>query len=136
MAHTRLLNDPRLRLLLVDDNRDYVDTMSLLLAGSGCEVAAALDGTGALALARRLQPDAMLLDLALPGLNGYQLLTALRADPSLRGTYVAAVSGWGGNDEAGRSLQAGFDAHFMKPCDHRVLLAAVREAVAQRRATA
>lgn len=124
----------RHRLLLVDDNRDYVETMSLLLAGYGCDVVTALDGRRGWELARRVQPDAMLVDLALPGLNGYQLLAAVRAENTLRDTYVAAVSGWGGNDEGARSLQAGFDAHFMKPCDHRHLLAAVSEALAQRQA--
>lgn len=126
------MRSPAPRLLLVDDNRDYVETMALLLTGCGCHVASAVDGQRGFELARRIRPDAMLVDLALPGLNGYELLCAVRADPTLHSVYVAAVSGWGGNDEASRSLRAGFDAHFMKPCDHRHLLAAVNDALARR----
>lgn len=121
------------RLLLIDDNRDYAQTMSMLLAGCGWDVVTAHDGTHGLALASHLQPDCMLVDLAMPGLNGYQLLAAVRADAALQGTYVAAVSGWGGNDESSRSLAAGFDAHFMKPCDYRQLLAVLERAWASRR---
>lgn len=117
------------RLLLIDDNRDYAETMSMLLRGCGWDVEIAHDGTHGLSLARQRHPHCMLVDLAMPGLNGYQLLAAVRADAALRGTYVAAVSGWGGNDEACRSLAAGFDAHFLKPCDHRHLLAVLDQAM-------
>jgi CheY-like chemotaxis protein len=119
-----------LRVLVVDDNRDVADTTATILRLSGCDTHVAYDGHAGLEAVTRLQPDAVLLDIGLPGLDGYQVAERLRAQPMHRRTLVVAVSGYGQEEDRARSKAAGFDYHVVKPIDPAVitgLLGSLRE---------
>jgi len=114
------------RILVVDDNRDAAETLSLLLVPAGHEVYTAFDGRQALEAAARLRPDVILLDIGLPGLDGYEVARRVRDE---RGEHVVliALTGWGQEADRRRSRDAGFDAHMVKPPDteelHRLIAA-------------
>ncbi|MGZ5179134.1 MAG: response regulator [Ramlibacter sp.] len=110
------------RILVVDDDRDYVETMSLLLQASGYRVQTACNGERALEALREEETAVVLTDLAMPVLDGYRLLAAIRAEPVCREALVVAISGWGGRETPMRCSDAGFDAYFVKPCDPRDLM--------------
>jgi CheY-like chemotaxis protein len=119
-----------LRVLVVDDNRDVADTTATILRLSGCDTHVAYDGRTGLDAVERLQPDAVLLDIGLPGLDGYQVAERLRAQPAYRRMLVVAVSGYGQEEDRVRSKAAGFDYHVVKPIDPAVingLLGSLRE---------
>jgi CheY-like chemotaxis protein len=119
-----------LRVLVVDDNRDVADTTATILRLSGCDTHVAYDGHTGLEAVERLNPDAILLDIGLPGLDGYQVAERLRAQPAHRRTLVVAVSGYGQEEDRARSKAAGFDYHVVKPIDPVVitgLLGSLRE---------
>jgi CheY-like chemotaxis protein len=107
----------RLRILVVDDNRDAADSLAMLLGLSGHEVQVAYDGQGALAAAARLRPHVALLDIGLPDMDGYAVARALRATPGLAPLKLYAVTGWGHGEHRERALSAGFDDHLTKPVD-------------------
>lgn len=104
-----------LRILVVDDNADAAETLGLLLEQMGHAVRVVLDPTTALEQARAFQPELCLLDLGMPGLNGYDLARQLRAEPALRDVLLAALSGWGMEEHRARSRSAGIDVHLTKP---------------------
>ena len=106
--------EPR-RILVVDDNGDSADSLAMLLALAGHETHVARDGQEALARAEALRPEAILLDLGLPGLNGYEVCRRLRALAWARATPIIAITGWGQADDRQRSREAGFDGHLVKP---------------------
>lgn len=110
-----------LRLLVADDNRDAAASLSLLLELAGHEVRTAADGLAALALAQRFEPHAMLVDIAMPGLDGHQLCREVRATRWGRGALMVATSGWGQPDDRQRSRAAGFDHHLVKPVAYAAL---------------
>jgi len=119
-----------LRVLVVDDNRDVADTTATILRLSGCDTHVAYDGHTGLEAVERLNPDAILLDIGLPGLDGYQVAERLRAQPAHRRTLVVAVSGYGQEEDRARSKAAGFDYHVVKPINPVVitgLLGSLRE---------
>jgi CheY-like chemotaxis protein len=124
-----------LRLLLVDDNADVLEAMRALLELGGHAVTALGDPRAALALPDDYTPDIALLDIGLPGLNGYELLAALRARPGCADTDFIALSGYGQPEDRARALSAGFCAHLVKP-PAPAELAALLDALAQRRAGA
>jgi PAS domain S-box-containing protein len=105
------------RVLVVDDNRDSADTLCTLLQVMGCEVEAAYDGEEALAVAARFKPDAALLDLGMPKLNGFEACERMRREPWGRSICIIAVTGWGQDEDRRRTKEAGFDAHLVKPAD-------------------
>jgi signal transduction histidine kinase len=117
----------RKRVLVVDDSKDIADTLALLLTDSGHEVAVAYDGPAALAKAEAMQPEVILLDIGLPGMNGYEVAQQLRDNPRTRGTVLAALSGYGQPSDRERTRAAGFDRHFVKPVDLDVLEAFVND---------
>ena len=94
----------------------------MLLQLDGHETHQAHDGIAALEAAERLRPDAVLLDIGLPGLNGYEVCTRLRQEPWGRDLVVIALTGWGQEEDRHRSRAAGFDAHLVKPVDPARLL--------------
>lgn len=104
-----------LKVLVADDNADAAETLTLLLRLDGHEVRTANDGMRALELAREFQPDVALLDIGMPGLNGFELATAIRREPWARSTRLVAVTGWGKDQDKQRSAEAGFDQHLTKP---------------------
>ena len=111
------------RVLLVDDNVDGVEMMRLALETRGHEVQSATDGSVAVALAAAFQPDVAVLDIGLPGINGYDLARALRStQPGLR---LIALTGYGQDADAEAALEAGFDAHCTKPLTIDGLLAQI-----------
>jgi PAS domain S-box-containing protein len=109
------------KILVVDDNRDSADTLAALLRKLGNEVVTAYDGERALELAEQLRPDLMVVDLGMPGLSGYDVARQVRVRPEFQSTLLAAVTGWGKEDDHRRSLAAGFDCHLVKPVDLKAL---------------
>jgi PAS domain S-box-containing protein len=106
-----------LRILLADDNRDACLSLEMLLAIEGHEVRVAFDGESALATLAEFHPDVALLDIGMPKMNGYELAARIRKQPWGEGIQLVAVTGWGQADDRQRALDAGFDAHFVKPVD-------------------
>jgi two-component system CheB/CheR fusion protein len=106
---------PARRVLIVDDNADSGDSLALLASAWGHEVAVARDGPSALTLAKEFQPDRALVDIGLPGMNGYELAQRLReAHPHL---YLVAMTGYGREEDRKAAHGAGFDLHCVKPVD-------------------
>ncbi|MDB5761721.1 MAG: hypothetical protein JWQ21_716 [Herminiimonas sp.] len=110
-----------LRILIVDDNQDAAESTKQLLKIQGHTVETVHDGKAALELAEQLLPDLALLDLGMPGMNGFELAMALRQLPQLQSTYLAAVTGWGSQEDRERTRDAGFDHHLTKPVDFQTL---------------
>ena len=105
------------RILIVDDNADSADSLAMLLQLGGHEAHTAYDGPQGLEAAARLQPDVMLLDLGLPGMDGCEVCRRVRQQPWARGALLVAVTGWGQAADRQRSQDAGFDAHLVKPVE-------------------
>ena len=103
------------RILVVDDNRAAADTMAKILSFFGHEVRVAYDGQQALAFAQEFHPDAALLDIGLPGVDGNELARRLRGRPGGENLVLIALTGFGREEDRQRSLAAGFDAHLVKP---------------------
>ena len=110
------------RVLVVDDNTDSAETMAEMLKLWGHEVATAHDGPGALEAARAQQPDAVLLDLGLPVMDGYETARRLRQE-GLGGQLLVAVTGYGTAEDRRRAAEAGFDTHLTKPVSPEALRA-------------
>ncbi len=110
-----------LRVLVVDDNVDQADSAALLLQVSGHEARVAYSGPAALEAAVEYRPDLVLMDIGLPGMDGYEVARRLRQQPSLRGTMLVAVTGYGQDSDRQRSRQAGFDHHLVKPVNMQAL---------------
>jgi PAS domain S-box-containing protein len=118
------------RVLVVDDNRDSTESMSMLLSAWGHDARSARDGTEALGLAAEFQPEVVLLDIGLPGMDGYEVARRLHALPGLRNAVLIAMTGYGQEEDRMRSREAGFARHLVKPADPaslRVLLDALPE---------
>lgn len=112
---------PRLKVLVVDDNRDAAQSMAMLLEAMDVDVAMAHAGEEALEQATRFHPDLALLDIGMPGMDGYTLARHLRERTADGGMVLAAMTGWGEERDRLRAREAGFDHHFSKPADIRVL---------------
>jgi signal transduction histidine kinase/DNA-binding response OmpR family regulator len=121
-----------LRVLVVDDNVDAADTLADLLRLSGHDVRLAYDGRSAVEAALTFRPTAIVLDLGLPGLNGYEVARHLRDQPATRDAMLIAVSGYGQEEDRRRSTSAGFHKHYVKPLDFQILLSTLAEAAAVR----
>jgi CheY-like chemotaxis protein len=106
---------PKRRLLVVDDNKDAAETMSMLLQMWGHDVAYAYDGPSALETAEQWQPQAVFLDIGLPGMDGYEVAERLRELPHAKDTVLIAITGYGQDDDRVRSRRAGIDHHLVKP---------------------
>jgi PAS domain S-box-containing protein len=117
----------RLRILVVEDNRDSAETLRMLLQMFGHEVTVAHSGTEGVEAAKRLHPEVVLCDIGLPGLDGYGVVGELRRDPDTAGARVIAVTGYGAEEDRRRSQQAGFDMHLTKPLDPDALQEAFSE---------
>jgi CheY-like chemotaxis protein len=115
-----------LRLLVVDDNPDAAMTLALLLQARGHQVAVENSSGAALSRASRDAPDACLLDIGLPGMDGYELARRLRDLPGMRASRLVAVTGYGQQAERTQAFEAGFDDHLVKPVDMEALDALLR----------
>ena len=113
------------RILVVDDNRDAADSLAIALRLMGHEIRTAYDGVEALRAAEALHPDVALLDIGLPGMNGYEAARQLRARPWGKRAVLVALTGWGRDEDRQRALDAGFDHHLVKPVDHAQLCALI-----------
>jgi PAS domain S-box-containing protein len=112
----------QLRILIVDDNQDSAASLATLLRLVGHEVAAVHSGPEAIESARARIPDLILLDIGLPGMDGFEVASRLRREPSCRDTTIVAVSGYGQEEDRRRSREAGCDDHLVKPVDCDLLL--------------
>ena len=111
-----------LKVLVVDDNRDIVDTLVILLESTGNEARVAYDGLEAVRLAEQHRPDVILLDLGLPKIDGYEACRRIREHAWGRRMMVYALTGFGHDDDRDRSRESGFDMHLTKPVEPEVLL--------------
>jgi CheY-like chemotaxis protein len=105
------------RILVVDDNYDSADSMATLLSMSGNECLMAHDGRTAIQLAESFSPHAILLDIGLPEMDGYEVCRTIREQPWGSHINIIAMTGWGQADDRKRSKEAGFSAHLVKPVD-------------------
>jgi two-component system OmpR family response regulator len=106
-----------MRVLVVDDNRDAAITLGILLTACGFNVETSFDGEEALATAEQFQPDACVLDINMPGMDGYELARRLRERSPQSTPILAAVTGQDDYDHLEQEANAGFDLHFTKPAD-------------------
>ncbi|MFN0196601.1 MAG: ATP-binding protein [Planctomycetaceae bacterium] len=111
-----------LRVLVVDDNLDAARTMEMLLEASGHEVRSTSDGLSAVEAALDFRPHVVLLDIGLPGIDGFEVARRLRQQPELSDVVLVAMTGYGQETDKLRSLEAGFNQHLVKPTDFRKVL--------------
>jgi len=112
----------RRRVLVVDDNMDIALGLAILLESSGYEVKTAHEGPSALEIAREFRPEFVVMDIGLPGMNGYELAEAFQAEHGLRTASLIAISGFGQHHDRQRAAAAGFAHHMLKPVDLEILL--------------
>jgi PAS domain S-box-containing protein len=115
------------RILVVDDNLDIVESLAMLLEVSGYPVQTAHDGLDAVETAERERPDIVLLDIGMPGIDGYEACRRIRQGPAGEGMRIIALTGWGQDDDRRKSARAGFDGHLVKPIEPKALLELLRE---------
>jgi CheY-like chemotaxis protein len=118
----------RRRILVLDDNRDSAESLAMLLRLVGHDVRTVHDGRQALVVAEIYGPDLVLLDIGLPGMDGYEVARRLRAQPWIGQTNLVALTGFGGEEDRRQAQSAGLDHHLVKPVDFdalRELLAAL-----------
>ncbi|HZZ93911.1 MAG TPA: response regulator [Usitatibacter sp.] len=111
------------RVVIADDNQDAADTLAMVLEAQGFSVSTAYHGREALDLVNRVQPDVAILDIGMPGVSGYDVARALRQAGSV--TLLVAVTGWGSAQDVQRASGAGFDHHFTKPADPKLLISLI-----------
>jgi signal transduction histidine kinase/DNA-binding response OmpR family regulator len=112
----------RSKILVVDDLAASAETLMTLLQMEGFEVQVASEGMAALKIAEDFRPDVVLLDIGLPGMNGFEVAHRLRTQPESRDALLIALTGYGEAESRTRSAQAGFDFHMVKPADVNLLL--------------
>jgi signal transduction histidine kinase len=105
------------RVLVVDDNEDAAASLAMLLEFLGSEVQIALDGKTALSMIAGFRPDAVLLDIGMPGMDGFEVARRIREQADLAGIVLIALTGWGQAEDRSRTQAAGFDHHLVKPAD-------------------
>ncbi|MEP7220982.1 MAG: ATP-binding protein, partial [Bacteroidota bacterium] len=119
------------RILVVDDNRDSALSMKMLLGMMHHEVRSAHDGQDALNLGAAFLPDMILLDIGMPGMNGYEVARRIREEAWGRNVVLVAVTGWGQPEDRRRSSEAGFDHHLLKPVEPAMLAKLLTEVSAE-----
>ena len=113
------------RILVVDDNVDAANTSALLLNLLGHKVKTAIDGVSGIEAARTFKPEVVLLDIGLPGMDGYEVARRLRNTPETADSLIIAISGYGQAEDRRRSKEAGFDHHVVKPATMEKLSALI-----------
>jgi CheY-like chemotaxis protein len=111
----RKLNQGHQKVLIVDDHVDILNSYKLFLEKDGYEVQTTSKSEEAIDLFRKFKPDFALLDIGMPGMNGYELCQELKKLPEAEETLFFSQSGWGNKEDRAKSQQAGFDEHFVKP---------------------
>jgi two-component system CheB/CheR fusion protein len=118
----------RRRILVVDDNVDAANSLAKYLTRlHGQDVRVAHDGPSALNEAEEFRPEVVVLDIGMPGMDGYEVARQLRSRPETQGASLVAMTGWGQEGDLRRSREAGFDRHLVKPVDPEDLLALLAE---------
>lgn len=118
-----------LSVLVVDDNADAAFLVAELLRFRGHRVRVATGGFEGFAAATAMLPDVVLLDIGMPGMDGYQVATALRNGEITRAVRIVALTAWGDNASRDRAASCGFDGHLVKPASFAELLEAVELAI-------
>ncbi|MFM9436567.1 signal transduction histidine kinase [Janthinobacterium sp. CG_23.3] len=114
------------QVLVVDDNCDAADSLKVLFQMEGYEAAAAYDGCAALAAAKGGTPDLIVMDLGMPGMDGYETARQIRQLPGAAGVLMIALTGWGQGDARSRTIEAGFDYHLTKPVEFNDIIGLVK----------
>jgi CheY-like chemotaxis protein len=109
------------RILVVDDNRDSADSLAMLLRLVGHDVRTVHDGRQALVVAAAYRPDVVLLDIGLPGMDGFNVARHMRTQPELADVVLVALTGYGTEEDRRRSQEAGFNHHMVKPVHFETL---------------
>jgi CheY-like chemotaxis protein len=120
-------NPVRLRILVADDNADGADSLAMLLQADGHVVLTAPDGRRAIEVAEAFRPDVILMDVAMPNLDGLEATREIRGRPWGQGIRIIALTAWGQDAERRRTHEAGMDAHLVKPVDLQTLAAVLRD---------
>jgi CheY-like chemotaxis protein len=105
------------RVLIVDDNQDAASSMAMLVEALGGIARTAYDAMSGLDALAEFRPDVVVLDIGMPGIDGYEMCQRIRMRPSGRHVVVIALTGWGHPQDRQRALDVGFDAHLTKPVD-------------------
>ncbi|HSS69162.1 MAG TPA: ATP-binding protein [Casimicrobiaceae bacterium] len=124
-APLRVTTADKKRLLVVDDNRDFAATLATLLEVAGHEVRTVHNGAAALPAAAIYRPHAVLMDIGLPGMSGYEVAKQLRSQPEFATTLLIALTGYGQEEDRLRLVEAGFNKHLVKPISPTELLKAI-----------
>ncbi|OGB23608.1 MAG: hybrid sensor histidine kinase/response regulator [Burkholderiales bacterium RIFCSPLOWO2_02_FULL_57_36] len=117
-----------LKILIVDDNVDSVNITSMLFDSLGHETLIAQDAISAMAQAKQFRPDVIVLDIGLPGVDGYELARMIREQPDIGRATLIAVTGYGTDEDKRKALEAGFDHHLVKPANLQNLLGIIKSA--------
>jgi signal transduction histidine kinase/ActR/RegA family two-component response regulator len=119
----RMMLEPARHILVVEDNMDAADTLRALLELHGHRVDTANEGMSGLERALSAQPEVVLLDVGLPGMDGYEVARRIRAAKGIRRPLLVAITGYGAPEDRQRAIDAGFDAHITKPVEYPTLAA-------------
>ena len=122
-----LKNGPRKKILVIDDNRDAANTLAMLIKLKGNEVKAGYCGQEAMVLGETFLPDIAILDIGMPGMDGYETCSLIRQEPWGRNITILALTGYGQEEDIRKSLEAGFDEHLLKPVDLAALLTIIEK---------
>lgn len=109
------------RVLVVDDNPDSADSLAMLIQLLGAEVHVARNGPAALAELDIFHPEDVLLDIGMPGMDGYEVARRIRTQPCFDKVRLIALTGWSGDDDLRRAHDSGFNHHLIKPVDFTTL---------------
>jgi CheY-like chemotaxis protein len=110
------------RVLVVEDIRETADTLQVMLELSGHEVAVVYSGPEGVAVAKVFRPDVLIIDIGLPGMDGWAVVRELRRDPATANALMIALTGYSSDEARARSKESGFDHHLVKPGDPVQLL--------------
>jgi signal transduction histidine kinase/ActR/RegA family two-component response regulator len=120
------------KVLVVDDNADAADTLNVLLGMDGFAVSTAYDGVAAVAQAGAAAPDVVIMDIGMPGMDGYDAARLIRQQPGGDNILLIALTGWGQSTDRKRASEAGFDHHLVKPVDYELLMQCLQPPPAER----
>ena len=123
-----MTNTAPTRVLIADDDVDAAEMLATFVTTRGSTAYLAHDGAMALRMGADLQPDVILLDISMPGMNGYETCRQLRANPRSAGAFIVALTGWGQDKDKLHAMKSGFDAHLTKPADLDILEKLLAEA--------
>lgn len=130
VAAAQPADSAHVRVLIVDDNVDSADCLAIVVRLQGYSCQTAYDGPTALTLALKFKPHIALLDIGLPGMDGYEMARELRKRPETKGAILIAMTGWGQEEDRRKSKEAGFERHLVKPVDPAALAAILAEVAA------